>query len=186
MEEDKTTGQSQEDWLVDYAKLNIQRMQKLENSWQPDEQIENLLLSIETPFTWLTLTEGWCGDAAQIIPIIDKLAQVNPLIEHRLLLRDEHPEWMDPYLTEGKRSIPKTIFIDSDSQQAWGSWGPRPKAAMDLVKGLHAKKDLPKEAVYSQLHAWYNRDKGIHTAKEFVQHMLEAVVRQKSGTPADS
>lgn len=186
MAENKTTGPNQDDWLVDYARLNIQRMKRWEKTWKPDEKQEEFLLSIETPMTWLTLTEGWCGDAAQIIPIIDKLAQVNPLITHKLLLRDENPAWMDKFLTDGARSIPKVIFIDTDTQQIYGSWGPRPQPARELLKTLMEKKELPKEAVYSQLHAWYARDKGNHTAREFMQHLREAQARREAGKPVSS
>jgi len=186
MADNKTTGPNQDDWLVDYARLNIQRMKRWENTWQPEEKQEELLLSIETPMTWLTLTEGWCGDAAQIIPIIDKLAQVNPLIEHKLVLRDENPALMDKFLTDGARAIPKTIFIDTETQLIYGSWGPRPRPARDLLKTLMDKKELPKEAIYSHLHAWYARDKGNHTAREFLQHLAEALVRREAGTPINS
>ena len=99
IEEDKTTGQNQDEWIVDYARLNLQRMNRLDKTWQISDELENRMLSIDTPLTWLTLTEGWCGDAAQIIPVIEKLANANPLIDHKLILRDENLELMDRFLT---------------------------------------------------------------------------------------
>ena len=40
----------------------------------------NRLKKIDKPITWLVLTEGWCGDAAQTLPIINKIAKESDLI----------------------------------------------------------------------------------------------------------
>jgi thiol-disulfide isomerase/thioredoxin len=175
IEEEKTTGPNQEDWLVDYARLNIQRMNRLDKTWTVPDKIENRLLSFDTPLTFLTITEGWCGDAAQIVPIIDKLASANPLISHRLILRDENPEIMDQFLTKGTRSIPKIIILETGSDKVLASWGPRPSGAAELLNQLKSENNLPKEERYSQLHAWYAKDKGAQIAKEFTKAVEEAL-----------
>ncbi|GAO42367.1 thioredoxin family protein [Flavihumibacter petaseus] len=186
MEAQRTTGANQEEWLVDYTRLNIQRMRKVEENWKPSEQQEDLLLTFETPLRWITLTEGWSGDAAHIVPVIEKIAQINPLMQHQVLLRDENPELMDKFLTDGERAIPKTIFLDAETDQVWGSWGPRPKAAMELIHGLEASRALPKEAIFSQLHAWYQKDRGCRTAWDFIDHLQAAVLRKKADTQEGS
>ena len=63
-------------------------------------------------FTLLVLAEGWCGDAAQILPVINKIAEYSSLIDLKVVCRDENPELMDQFLTNGSKSIPKVIIID--------------------------------------------------------------------------
>lgn len=175
IEDGKTTGTNQDDWLVDYARLNLQRMNRLDKTWKISDDQENRMLSIDTPLTWLTITEGWCGDAAQIIPVIEKLAVSNPLIDHKLILRDENLELMDQFLTNGTRSIPKTIIMETETKRVLASWGPRPSGAADLLKQLKANPDIPKEEMYNQLHGWYAKDKGRQTASEFL-HIVETAL----------
>lgn len=179
IEEDKTTGQNHDEWIVDYARLNLQRMNRLDKTWQISEELENKMLGIDTPLTWLTLTEGWCGDAAQIIPVIEKLAKANPLIDHRMILRDENLELMDRFLTNGTRSIPKTIILDTETKRVLAAWGPRPNGAAELLQELKANPDIPKEEMYNQLHGWYAKDKGRQTAAEFLNTLETALATIK-------
>ncbi|KYP13727.1 thioredoxin family protein [Flavihumibacter sp. CACIAM 22H1] len=169
----KTTGPNQDEWLVDYARLNIQRMNRWDKTWQVPEKLEQELLKIEQPMIWLTITEGWCGDAAQVVPIIEKLAAVNPMIQHKLILRDENPEIIDQFLTNGTRSIPKIIVLDGEALTVIGTWGPRPSSAQALLDSLKTNQELPKEELYNQLHAWYAKNKGVETAEEFMQVLRE-------------
>lgn len=168
IEQGKTTGPNQDEWLVDYTRLNIQRMNRWDKTWVLPEAIEQELLRIEEPMVWLTITEAWCGDAAQILPIVEKMAQVNPLIQHKLILRDEHPSTMDQFLTNGSRSIPKIIFLNGDTLEVMGSWGPRPKEAGELLQQLMTNDTLPKEERYNQLHSWYAKHKGKEVAEELL------------------
>ena len=63
----------------------------------------------------MVISEGWCGDAAQILPVINKMALVSNKIEFRIVLRDENPALMDAFLTNGGKAIPKVIMIDNES-----------------------------------------------------------------------
>lgn len=171
VEEGKTTGTNQEEWLVDYTRLNVQRMNRWDKTWTVPEALEQQLLAIETPMIWLTITEGWCGDAAQVVPIVEKLAAVNPLIRHRLILRDENLEIMDQYLTNGTRSIPKIILMKEEDLTVVGTWGPRPSSAQKLLEELKQNGSLPKEELYNQLHAWYAKNKGMEVAQEFMKEV---------------
>src|SRR5580692_605838 len=97
----KTTGPLQSEAMVHYAELNLQRMHRLEKTIQVLPAVATQMSGVDRSQIWLVLTEGWCGDAAQSLPVIHALAELNPLISLRLLLRDENLELMDRYLTNG-------------------------------------------------------------------------------------
>ena len=80
----------------------------------------------------LVIAEDWCGDASSTIPILARFADAAPGMELRVLRRDEHPELMDRYLTNGSRSIPIVIALD-ESYRELGHWGPRPGALQAWV-----------------------------------------------------
>ncbi len=107
--EGKTTGPNQSEAMFNYGKLNRQRMKRLGNTVELNESLTEKARQVERKMIWLILTEGWCGDAAQNIPIIEKIAHENSNIETRYVLRDENLELMDKYLTNNARSIPKLI-----------------------------------------------------------------------------
>jgi hypothetical protein len=115
----------------------------------------------------LVLAEDWCGDASNTIPILAKLGDLAPGIELRVLRRDEYPEVMDQYLTNGARSIPVVIVLDRDFQEL-GHWGPRPRVLQEWVMEQR-KKGTPKDQLYPEVRRWYARDAGETTLREVLE-----------------
>lgn len=167
----KTTGPDQSEAMFNYGKLNRQRMHRLEKTVELNDSLKEKAGKISQKWIWLILTEGWCGDAAQNIPIIEKIAAENPNIQTRYVLRDENLELMDAYLTNDARSIPKLICLDAETLQEIGTWGPRPQAAMDYFYELK-KLGLEKPLIMENLQRWYLRDKEQSIQKEF-ENLLE-------------
>lgn len=173
-EQGKVTGPTQSDALLAYSKMNVQRMNRWDKHSKLSEDSKNAVKSIDEKMTWLVITEGWCGDAAQIVPVIEKMAEENPLIQTRFILRDENLEIMDMYLTNGKsRSIPIILLINSEGNVV-GKFGPRPTAAQDLIDQLK-EEGADGEVVKEKLHFWYARDKHAHIEMEFVSMLKEAL-----------
>lgn len=174
--EQKSTGTDHSTAMLNYTSLNIARMNRLDRKNRLTEDTRSILKNIRRPLTWLVITEGWCGDAAQIIPVLNQMAGENDLINLKLVLRDENLPLIDAFLTDGARSIPKIIVLDTQTLEVLGDWGPRPAAAQQLV--LEGKKEAQKtenqsrqfeikEATSKQLHLWYARDKTRAIQSEF-------------------
>ncbi len=164
--EGKTTGQNQSEAMFNYGKLNRQRMKRLGNTIELNESLKRKARRAERKMIWLILTEGWCGDAAQNIPTIEKIAAENPNIETRYLLRDENLELMDAYLTNNARSIPKLICLDAETLQEIGTWGPRPEAAINYFYGMR-ESGMEKLQMMENLQRWYLKDKDKSLQIEF-------------------
>jgi len=158
VKEGKTTGPSQTEALAHYTKLNLARMQRLNKTVQIKKSLEETIKSIQSPQKWYVLTEAWCGDAAQSIPVIAKLAELNPQITLQLLLRDDNPEVMDQYLTNGGRSIPKLIVLDADDNEIF-NWGPRPAGAQAVFNEFKKEPGRPFAELAEAIQKWYNSDK---------------------------
>lgn len=166
--ENKTTGDNHSEAMVEYTRMNMHRMRRVEKTADLNDDLVQLLLSVETKMVWVVLTEAWCGDAAQNLPAIVKIADASPLIEVKLLLRDENLDLMDEYLTNGGRSIPKLIALNADTLEELGTWGPRPEPAQQLVMEAKAN-DVPFKELAEQLHGWYAKDRSKHLQQEFMQ-----------------
>lgn len=111
----------------------------------------------------LVLAEDWCGDASSTVPILARFADAVPGMALRLLRRDEHPEVMDRYLTNGSRSIPIVIVLDEGFREL-GHWGPRPAELQAWV--TENRPLVPKAELYPQVRKWYARDRGETTLRE--------------------
>ncbi len=162
----KTTGENQSDAMFNYGKLNRQRMHRLEKTVLLNDCLKEKARKINRKQIWLIITEGWCGDAAQNIPVIEKIAAASDNIETRYVLRDENLELMDAYLTNNARSIPKLIALDAESLEELGTWGPRPQASMDLFIELK-HQGLEKPLIMENLQRWYIADKNRTIQAEF-------------------
>lgn len=168
--EGKSTGNIQSDDLLHYSELNESRMNRLEKTIQITEEIQEQIKQLDTKITWLVISEGWCGDAAQILPIIHKMAELTEKIDLKIVLRDENESLMNDFLTNGGKAIPKLIILD-DVKNVIGDFGPRPEPARKLIADYKAINGVVDEPIKIELQKWYLHDKGISTQNEIMQLM---------------
>ncbi len=111
----------------------------------------------------LVISEDWCGDAANSVPVLVGLVEKVPGSELRILPRDQYLGLMDRYLTNGSRSIPIVLGLDRQFREL-GHWGPRPALLQTWV--MANKETMPKDQRYAEARRWYARDKGESTLRE--------------------
>lgn len=163
--EGKSTGHEQSADLLHYSELNEVRMKRLEKTLKLDLEVEKALRNLKSKQTWLVIAEGWCGDAAQILPIIKLMSDASKNIDFKLVFRDENEELINLFLTNGAKSIPKLLLLD-ESFNLINHWGPRPEGAKNLIIEYKAKHGIVDEAAKIALQKWYLDDKGISTMME--------------------
>ena len=174
LRENKSTGNEQSEALTHYSKLNDTRMDRLEKTMKIVPEVVTSLQALEQEYIWIVISEGWCGDAAQLLPIFDKMAeQSEGKIELRIVLRDENEELMDNFLTNKARSIPKLIVINKATSGALAHWGPRPYGAVELIAAYKKEHGVIDETIKTDLQMWYLHDKGLSTQSELIDMMLD-------------
>jgi hypothetical protein len=160
IQENRTTGGNQSEEYLAYTRMSLQRMVRWNKTSKVSEELEQLIRTIIQPQVWLVITEAWCGDGAQSIPHLAKLADLNPLITLKIVLRDEHPDLMDAYLTNGNRSIPKLVAMTADLLQELFTWGPKPKYLLDLHAAFKQNSGgLTYLEFLEEIHLWYAKNK---------------------------
>ncbi len=111
----------------------------------------------------LAIVEDWCGDASSTVPVLAKLGDEASCLEMRVIERDENPEVMDQYLTNGARAIPIVIVLNENLEQL-GYWGPRPRELQQWV--IDHKAAMSKDERHKHVRRWYAKDKGETTMRE--------------------
>jgi len=152
---------------LENRKINFQRTSRLNKTFIPADESKNIFSQIEVTQRWFIITESWCGDSAQNLPIIAKLASLSEKINFKIVLRNSNLDFMDLHLTNGNRSIPKLIVFDENENELF-LWGPRPVEAQNLFTNLK-NKGVEKPEINKQLHLWYGRNKGKAVEKEIVE-----------------
>lgn len=173
--EGKSTAVEQTEERTHYSELNETRMHRLDKTIKITEENAAVLKNLSKSYLWLVLTESWCGDAAQILPVLNKMAlESNQKIELKLALRDENEELMNHFLTNNGKAIPKLIIIDKATGNVVGDWGPRPQGAIDLIENYKEKSGVIDETVKADLQLWYLHDKGVSTQNEIIQLLQDS------------
>ncbi|AWX44125.1 hypothetical protein HME9304_01125 [Flagellimonas maritima] len=157
----KTTGDDPSESLVNYTQLNDRRMNRWDKTLKIPINIAERVSKMKSKLTFLVISESWCGDASPSLPVLNKIADLNPNIEFKIVLRDENPELMDSFLTNGSRSIPKLIIWDRENDHIIGEWGPRSSFATKLVEDYKRKNGKLTAEFKQDLQLWYNKDKGL-------------------------
>ena len=173
VEQNKTTGNQQSKSLINYTLLNQKRMTRLNKKVKLSEEQIKRIAAFDLPINLTVLTESWCGDAAQILPYINKIAKLNENITLTILLRDENLELMDQHLTNGSRSIPKLIMRHKISDEIISTFGPRPSEATNLVESYKKKHGSLSSEFKKELQIWYTKNKGQNIIEDLIK-MLEA------------
>ncbi|WP_010522738.1 thioredoxin family protein [Aquimarina agarivorans] len=167
IEQHKSTGNDPDnEALLEYSKLNDRRMKRLDKTIKIDASISEKIRNVASPIKWVVLTESWCGDAAQSLPVINKLAELNENIDFRVVLRDENDDLMNQFLTNGGKSIPKLIAFDAKKNEIINSWGPRPTKATQMVNDYKKAHGKLTPEFKQDLQIWYNKDKGANIAED--------------------
>ena len=173
----------------------LEGVEKLRELWHavyeraeaPDDLVEEAR-SVPGPVRLLALSEDWCGDAVNTLPVIARLAERLPGWELRVLDRDDNPDLMDAHLTDGSRSIPVVMALVPDGEEAGGSgsggtdgeggaarlreigwWGPRPAELQRWMLG--EGRELDGKERYKRARRWYARDGGRTTLDELLDAM---------------
>lgn len=154
------TGPEKITSLANYTQLNDRRMKRWDKTLRIPFETEQQLKGIGQKVTWLVLTESWCGDASPSLPVMNKMAELVPGLDLKIVLRDEHPELMDLFLTKGTRSIPKLIALDAHTHEILGEWGSRSTKATKMVEDYKAQHGRLTSEFKEELQLWYNKDKG--------------------------
>ncbi len=169
LSEGKSTGHEQSEALTNYSMLNDRRMRRLDKTLKINDTIKEAFSKVDSKITWLVLSEGWCGDAAQSLPVINKLAELNEGIDLRIVSRDDHDDLMSNFLTNGGKAIPKLIAYDTENKKVINSWGPRPSVATKAVNSYKAKYGKLDPEFKQNLQVWYNKDKGVNIAEDLLE-----------------
>ncbi len=124
----------------------------------------------------LVLSEDWCGDASNTVPLMARLEEASPRLRLGILKRDENLDLMERYLTNGSRSIPIAIVLDDEFQPV-ARWGPRPAELQDFVLSEKRAGIRPSEKIYKDARRWYAQDRGETTLDELIS-AIESVSGQ--------
>lgn len=162
---------------IEYVKLNKSRMNRWLRTGLLKGSTQQTIEKIREVQNWYIITEPWCGDAAHSVPFIYLLSELNQNIKLTLILRDSEPEWIERYLTNGSRSIPKLIVRNNYDEDLF-TWGPRPKECQLLISELK-KQQISDEEIKKCAQEWYNKNKGISLQEE-IRNKIELHLNSRS------
>lgn len=168
-EEGKTTGNDQSQAMLNYTKLSLARTKRGLKTFECSPEL--LTVAKQSKKTnWLVISEAWCGDAGNIIPLFVKLAEQTPGVILKVMIRDDHPEMMKNYLTDNAKSIPIFVAYDQDFKPT-PYWGPRPKPAQEMVINNKQNPSMPYEEFAISLQKWYQKDKTTTLQTELIEYL---------------
>ena len=158
--------------FFEYRKLNFQRSSRVEKTFTPSDETKKCFLSLTNNQRWFVITESWCGDSAQSLPVIASLAQLSDKIEFNIVLRDSNPEFMNLYLTNGGKSIPKLVVFDNEWRELF-NWGPRPEKTQALFNKLK-EQGISKTDIIANIQLSYAKDRGKEVERE-ITNLIQMV-----------
>lgn len=158
--ENSNSGAEKNAALADYTKLNDRRMKRWDKTVKISEEAQQKIAAFNGNTTWLIITESWCGDAAHVMPVFNKIAALNPNITIKIVFRDDNLALMDLFLTNGGRAIAKVIMLDNETGEVLNTYGPRPSEATNLVNTYKEKHGVLTPEFKEDLQHWYNKNKG--------------------------
>ncbi len=159
-----------------YFELNKKRMDRILNTYLVKEAQMKQFDVLNYSGKLLIITEGWCGDAAQSLPVIYRFFK--KFLEIKIVYRDQNEDLMNQYLTNDSKSIPIVLILNEDKEVV-AHWGPRPEFGNELFRHYKNNEETyPKEKLMEDMQMAYNKDKGVAIIDEMIKTI--AAVRKKT------
>lgn len=157
---------TQEADYAEYYRLGIQRMNRMTEKYLPNSEQVETLAKKKFNGKILIISESWCGDASQVIPVVVKFFEQ---FEVKISYRDQEPSLIDSYLVNGGKSIPIVIFLDENFNEIT-HWGPRPKHGTELLNKHKANpEEFTRDQFYVELQTYYAKNRGFDTIEELLE-----------------
>ena len=176
LDENHSSRDDESETLFQFTRMNTRRMELWNKTIVLLPEVESYFKSIDKRIDFLIITEAWCGDAAHVMPMMQKIADLNKNLSIKTVFRDEHPEIMDQYLTNGTKSIPIIVAlqcIDNKYVELF-KWGPKPKPMMMRLNDFKdGKLDVSKGILLKETQKWYDEDK-TNTIQEELTELMKA------------
>jgi len=142
--------------------------QVYERARVPEQALKELENSARN-WHFLVLSEDWCSDAVNLVPVVACLASKASNLTLRVLPRDENLDIMDAHLTNGRsRSIPIVVLLDENFMEK-GWWGPRPKPIQKWFMETGINMTSEERSVHTR--RYYAKDKGETLISELLDLM---------------
>lgn len=132
-----------------YIKESEKYRERMNDGWSASQKaVQRLsqehLSRLNEKLHVLCITENWCIDCANGVPVIALLADMTPNWDFRLVSRDAFREEFETfYTTAGRKKIPVILFADEDGDEIM-RWIERPMRSYQLL-GMLRDQSLPKE-----------------------------------------
>ena len=134
----------------------------------PEERA--VIQAIQKKIYVLAIGEDWCPDVYNNLPVMARIAALNPNIQLRIFPRDQHHDLMHRYLFRGQsQSIPAFGFFDENFEECGRHTGGRPKLLWDWLD------QMGREAARPKLREHYASNRGREMLRE-LREVLQKVV----------
>ncbi|HGY54762.1 MAG TPA: hypothetical protein ENK44_03580 [Caldithrix abyssi] len=133
------------------------------------------------PLKILIITVPPCGDSLAIIPALQKYLQ-DSAVEIRIALREDYPDLMNRFLTNGKQAVPVILVLDESGRFLF-RFGPRPKPAQEIFEQMRPyieSGEITRLEVSKKIRHFYAKDRGQSILYEFETLLVNALSEKES------
>ncbi len=159
----------------EYTKKNDYHVERMKESWFIlAKEVKKIPLtqisSLNEKLLVLCIAENWCGDCANGVPVIARLAEECNNWDFRIVPRDNFTEEVERfYTTVGRKKIPLVIFADEEGDEIM-RWVERPTRCYHLL-GMLRDQNLSKEEFLEQYNA-LNEFKNPSISQEILRELI--------------
>jgi Thioredoxin len=124
--------------LLDFVSNNYKTVKTVLDNYTPNESLTALTKTM-APLDVYIIMENWCGSSAGNVPYIVKILQTIPNTTIHIVPRDSNEEFMNAYLSDGKKSIPIVIGFEKKGNELF-KWGSSTSAQNEYAKELQTQQ----------------------------------------------
>jgi hypothetical protein len=159
------------------VRMNLIKMERLDKAARITASTRFFIVGYKKELIWLVLSHPESEDAAQVLPILNKIATLSSVIKFKIAPPEINEK--EPDLAKiSDASYPKLLIIDPDDLRILATWGPYSAELMAVLalrdEALKAY-DSPQEkaqAAHSwatKIQRWYAKDKTYSIQKELLE-----------------
>ncbi len=148
-------------------KNNAIAMNQIYKQYSVSDKLKAITTVFTKPLDVFIILENWCGSSAVNVPYIVKIVETLPNVKINFVTRDKNLQFMDLYLTNEKRSIPKVIGFHENKTEAF-VWGPNSKMQEAYSQKME-KQNLDYNEYIKQMRLWFKTTNAVAIETDFIE-----------------
>jgi Thioredoxin len=162
---------------LEYITNNFNTVKTILKTYEPSASMRAITNKLQEIDVYIIM-ENWCGSSASNVPFVVKILNTIKGAKIHIVPRDANEDFMNLYLSDGKKSIPIVVAFDKNGNELF-KWGSSTAAQSEYAKKLQAQ-NMEFPDFINAMKKWFLENNAEAIEADFLSLLKQLVSKHQS------